>query len=376
MKRKRRRPPQDSFKFKLPRLQWRWPTLNYKLWLLFFLAILLLLFRLALIPRIVKTGPAKIQKKTVLEVQTTVRAVLKQFGIDQEHLSVEDSVTRVLVPKDFSFFVFYGVLRDELEDMGAEIIDCHKSGDHIFMSVGEDNEAAEHLLFVKSRRIETDQGRAAIIIDDFGYSFSKLARSFVTLSAPITISVIPGLAASQKVAEIAHLHGKQVLVHMPMEPEHEKVVDEGFTLITGQDPGKVSLRLRQAFAQIPVAVGMNNHQGSKATQDPALMDAVMGALKDLNKFFIDSRTSSQSIAYQTAKKYDIPSGESRLFLDAEDNTAFIRRQLARMAQMAKDQGSVIAIGHVRKRTLAVLEEMLPTLKASGVTFVFVSEVIN
>lgn len=376
MKRKKRRPPQKSLQFKLPQLHWRWPLLNYKLWLLISLAVVLLLFRVVIIPKIVTTEPVEIRKKSAADVTTTVRSVLEQFGIHQNQLSLQDSVTRVLMPRDFAFFIFYNQLRSELESRGGRIIDCRKVKDGILMSIGDGHEVTEYLLFVKSRRFEMDQGRAAIIIDDFGYSFNKLSRSFLTLSEPITISIIPGLDASQKVAEIAHLHGKQILVHMPMEPESEKIVDEGFTLITGQDQGKVSVRLRQAFAQIPVAVGLNNHQGSKATQNQELMNAVMVTLKDMNKFFIDSRTSSQSIAFRTAKQYDIPSGENQLFLDAEDNAVFIRRQLTRMAQMAKEDGSVIAIGHVRKRTLAVLEEMLPTLKASGLQLVYASDVIN
>ena len=375
MQRKKRKNKKSDIEFKLPHINFQWPELNTKTWILLALTIVLLFVNFVFIPILKKPGP-QIKNTTVLKISTTILDVLNEFSIYEEHITREDTLLRVLLPHDFAFFRFYDVLRSELQGIGANILDCRKIENGTLMSIGEKGIVAENILFVKSRQVHTTLGRAAIIIDDFGYSFNKLTRSFLTMQVPITISIIPGLSYSQKVAEIANLHGKQVLVHMPMEPEREKYTDEGFTLITGQDPGKVSLRLRQAFAQIPMAAGLNNHQGSKATADRVLMEAVMQSLKGLNKFFVDSRTSPASVAYQTAKDYRIPTGQNRIFLDAKDNKEFIRNQLDRMRQIAREQGSVIAIGHVRKRTLAVLQEKTPQLKASGITFVSVSKVLD
>ncbi|MBN1561758.1 divergent polysaccharide deacetylase family protein [candidate division KSB1 bacterium] len=375
MKRKARQINKRRFEFKLPRLQFRRPAIPAKLWILIALAVVLLFVNIIFIPTIKKPS-TRMKSSTVVAVSRTVRDALAQFEISEEKITLDDSLTRILIPSDFPFFGFYDVLRSELATIGASIIDCRKTDGGTVMSVGKNNIVIENLLFVTSRRLYSTQGSAAIIIDDFGYSFNSLARSFLTMQVPLTISIIPGLNYSQKVAEIASLHGKEVLVHMPMEPEKEKYRDEGFTLITGQDPGKVSLRLRQAFAQIPMAAGLNNHQGSKATADRELMEMVMQSLQGMNKFFVDSRTSPASVAYQIARSYNVPAGQNRFFLDAEDDKNFIRKQLMQMTQIAKQQGSVIAIGHVRKRTLAVLEEMLPQLKSSGITFVPVSHVLD
>ena len=375
MKRKTRHTKDKNFDFKLPRFKFRWPVLQTKYWVLIVVTLILIFVNLFFIPAMKKSQP-RLKNSTVFEVSKTTRDVLAQFGIYDDYISQDDSITTILIPREFGFFGFYDALRSALQNIGADILDCRKADNGTLMSIGVRDIVIENLMFVVSRRSTTAQGNAAIIIDDFGYSFNNVTRTFLTMQVPITISIIPGLANTQKVAEIANLHGKEVLVHMPMEPEREKYEDEGFTLITGQDPGKVSLRLRQAFAQIPVAVGLNNHQGSKATSDPDLMQSLMQSLQGMNKFFIDSRTSQASVAYQTAKRYNIPTAKNQLFLDAEDEKSFIRNQLVRMTHIAKEHGSVIAIGHVRKRTLAVLEEKIPQLKASGINFVYVSDVLE
>ncbi|MBN1466172.1 divergent polysaccharide deacetylase family protein [candidate division KSB1 bacterium] len=374
MKRKTRQIKDKKSKFKTPHFEFRWPALPTKFWILIGLAIVLLVVNF-LIP-VARKPSTRLKRATVVEVSETVRDVLGKFDIFDDKITKAEGLTKILIPNDFAFFGFYDVLRSELKNVGASIIDCRKTADGTVMSIGKGKIVIEDLLFVSSRRVTMTQGNAAIIIDDFGYAFNSLARSFLTMQTPLTISIIPGLAHSQRVAEIAGLHGKEVLVHMPMEPEREKYSDEGFTLITGQDPGKVSLRLRQAFAQIPMAVGLNNHQGSKATADRELMRVVMQSLQGMNKFFVDSRTSQASVAYETARSYRVPAGQNRLFLDAEDDKGFIRKQLAQMSRIAKEQGSVIAIGHVRKKTLDVLQEMIPQLKSSGITFVYVSDVLD
>lgn len=344
--------------------------------LLSVLAVLLLIFNLWIIP-IIKPQPApKPKAKPMLETSHTVRNTLAQFGIYEDSLSPDDSVTQVLIPRDFSFYTFYAVLRSELENIGAEILESKKTDDGILLTVGKNDDISEHLLFTKSRRVRAQQGVAALIIDDFGYSANRTARDFLDLDVPLTISIIPGLDNSQRIADLANLQGKEVMVHMPMEPLHEKVVDDGFTLYAGQEAGRVSLRLRQAFAQIPMARGLNNHQGSKATADKELMDIVMQTLDGMNKYFVDSWTSPQSVAYETAQRYNVATAQNKLFIDAEDDRTFIRNQLNKMANLAKQNGDVVAIGHVRKRTLSVLQEMIPILKASGVTFVYASDVVN
>ncbi len=361
----------------LPKINITWPAINPVILALSILAILLLIFNLKIIPLIKPQRPVeKIEERPTLETTDTVRNALAQFGVYEDNISFDGSITQVVVPRDFSFFTFYAVLRSELDTIGAHIIESQKTDDGITMTIGKGDRISEKLFFTKSRREQTQRGRAAIIIDDFGYSDNKTARDFLNMNLPLTVSIIPGLSSSQRIAELASLQGKEVMIHMPMQPKDEKVQDEGFLLYPGLEPGRVSMRLRQAFAQIPMAEGLNNHQGSAATADAALMNTVMITLQGMNKFFIDSWTSPQSVAFQTAQQHNVPTAKNTLFIDANDDKTFIRNQLNKIAQLAKQDGEVIAIGHVRKRTLAVLQEMIPILKASGVTFVYASDVVN
>jgi polysaccharide deacetylase 2 family uncharacterized protein YibQ len=376
MQRKKRQSPHKGVELNLPKLNLKMPPINPAILALSILAVLLLIFNIFIIPKIKPRPVEQAQPKPSLETIQTVRNTLAQFGIYEDDISFDGTMTQVLIPRDFSFFTFYAVLRSELDNIGAEIIESQKTDDGITMKVGKDERVSEELLFSKSRRVQTRRGQAAIIIDDFGYSANKTARDFLMLNVPLTVSIIPGLDHSQRLAELANLQGKEVMIHMPMQPKDQKVPDDGFLLYPGLAPGRVSMRLRQAFAQIPMADGLNNHQGSLATADADLMNTVMITLQGMDKFFIDSWTSPQSVAFETAKQHNVPTARNKIFIDANDDKTFIRNQLNLLAKQAKEQGDVIAIGHVRKRTLAVLQEMIPILKASGVTFVNASDLVN
>lgn len=346
------------------------------LWLLTILCIVLVIVNLFIYPLLRKSSKSRIRQNKRLEITSTVHRVLSQFEIDSTRISPRDTLSQVIVPQEFPFFQFYASLREHLQSLDGTILDCVKQGNSILMVIGYRQHEAERYVFVPSRAVQISEGNVAIIIDDFGYSFNALVRDFLTLEAPITISIIPGLKYTKKIEEIAGLHNKEILVHMPMEPLYEEVKDNGFYLFTGQDPGRTSLRVRQAFAQIPLANGMNNHQGSKATMDSALMSIVMFTLQDMEKYFIDSRTHSESIAYRVAQKLGLPSGENKLFLDDRDDDEFITSQLELAATLAKEQGSAIAIGHVRKNTFDVLQKNIPSLQSKGITLVYASALLN
>ena len=200
-------------------------------------------------------------------------------------------------------------------------------------------------------------------------------KEFILFPKRITLSIIPGLKESTQVAREAQLAQKEVLIHMPMEPLEEKYSDEGFTILTGQDPGIVRLRIRRACSVLPMSVGINNHLGSKATADVDLMRVVMSEIKTTGRFFVDSRTSPESVALSVAKSMKLRAAANQVFLDVEDDEEFISGQLKKLAELATTKGKAIAIGHVRKKTLHVLKSELPALEARGIELVFVSETL-
>ena len=217
--------------------------------------------------------------------------------------------------------------------------------------------------------------RLAIILDDLGYDRGAAAAVFA-LPYALTLSVLPNLPHSADVAEEADRRGYQVLLHLPMESANGGAKPEAIELRRGMQPGEVTRLLAEMLETVPHAVGVNNHQGSLATADAPLMAAVMAALRERQLFFIDSRTTTATVAYDAAVEARVPAASRKVFLDDIPAREAILRQLALAARHARQQGSAIAIGHPYPATLQALEEYLPQLEAQGIALVFASELVR
>lgn len=219
------------------------------------------------------------------------------------------------------------------------------------------------------------QARMAIILDDFGYSSGVIGR-FNSLPIPLTYAVLPYHDASTEAAERGYQAGKQIMLHLPMESLGD-VGAESITIRTYMSTEEVQSITNKALDSIPHAIGVNNHQGSKATADEATMHAVLQALQRYGVFFVDSHTNSQSVALRTARNMGIAAGINELFLDNVNDVSAIEEKLEQAATMALNSpgGYVIVIGHARPNTAVALENMIPRLQARGIEFVFVSTVV-
>ena len=200
------------------------------------------------------------------------------------------------------------------------------------------------------------------------------ADALLALPFPLTISVLPHLPLSAEVAEEAYRRGDQIMLHLPMEPEAEGGGSEGATpedieLRVGMSPDQVSSTLDGMLETVPHAAGVNNHEGSRATADLPLMDALMPALRDRNLFFIDSRTTAATVAYDAAERAGVRAASRKVFLDDTPTKDAILAQLELAARDASRDGSAIAIGHPHPATIAALAEGVPALEARGVRLV-------
>ena len=217
--------------------------------------------------------------------------------------------------------------------------------------------------------------RLAIIIDDLGYDRAA-ADSLLALGFPLTVSVLPHLPLSTEVAEEAYLRGEQVMLHLPMQSESDAAKTEEVELRVGMNEQQVDSALAGMLETVPHAVGVNNHQGSRATADPALMAALMPELRRRGLFFVDSRTLASTVAYDTAERLGVRAASRRVFLDDSANRDAILGQLELAARDANRDGFAIAIGHPRPDTIATLAEALPQLEARGIRLVFVSDIVK
>jgi polysaccharide deacetylase 2 family uncharacterized protein YibQ len=219
-------------------------------------------------------------------------------------------------------------------------------------------------------------GVIVLVIDDFGYRNDNISDGFLNLSIPITCAIIPGHTASKKFAEKAVSYGKEVIIHMPMESENYSPGEDEYKLLTSMTSELLENKLIQAFESLPEAVGMNNHQGSKATSDSKTMTVLASVLKDRGKYFIDSRTSSLTIGEKTMISFGVPTARRNIFLDNNNDLDRIEEQMNKLANSAKKNGVAVGLGHARKNTLSVIEKVVPDLLDKGFVFQFASQVVK
>ena len=226
---------------------------------------------------------------------------------------------------------------------------------------------------------EIDQdtlGVIVLVIDDFGYRNDNISDGFLNLNIPITCAIIPGHTASKKFAEKAVSYGKEVIIHMPMESENYSPGEDEYKLLTSMTSELLENKLIQAFESLPEAIGMNNHQGSKATSDSKTMTVLASVLKDRGKYFIDSRTSSLTIGEKTMISFGVPTARRNIFLDNNNDLDKIEEQMNKLANSAKKNGVAVGLGHARKNTLSVIEKVVPNLLDKGFVFQFASQVVK
>jgi polysaccharide deacetylase 2 family uncharacterized protein YibQ len=217
-------------------------------------------------------------------------------------------------------------------------------------------------------------GQLALVIDDLGRSLDEVA-ALDRLGVPLSYSVLPFETLTGPVVARLSAERREILCHLPMEPAN------------GHDPGPGALReamdldalaaaTRKALDQVPGAVGANNHMGSELTADRAAMGTVLDVLQRSGLFFLDSRTSAESVGFTLARSLGLPTAQRDVFLDDDADPAAIRREFARFLALSRERGAAVAIAHPRPSTLEVLREEVPAARRQGFTFVPVSFLVS
>jgi len=221
----------------------------------------------------------------------------------------------------------------------------------------------------------TGTARLAIILDDLGGDRAA-ADAIFALPYPLTISVLPNHAHSTEIAEEAHRLGYEVMLHLPMQSVADET-PEAQELRPGMPANEIPVLFEQLMESVPYATGVNNHQGSQATADATLMEELMPILQKWNLFYVDSRTTAATVAYDTAQHVGVRSGFRNVpFLDDVAEVSAVRKQLELAFRGARDKGEAIAIGHPHPATLQALREILPQAEAQGIHLVHASDVVH
>lgn len=216
--------------------------------------------------------------------------------------------------------------------------------------------------------------RLAIIIDDCG-QWPDTERGFIALPAALTLSVLPFMRYGTQIARDADAAGKGVMLHLPMEPRSGPDAGPG-SVTTAMDDAAIAARVRDDLAAVPLAAGVNNHEGSRATADDRVMRDVAAVLAQRHVFFIDSRTGADTVAERDAAAAGVLTARRDVFIDDVADVAATESQLRRAADVAKANGSAIAIGHPRPTTLVAVRTLLPELEKSGIVLVLARDLVR
>jgi len=215
----------------------------------------------------------------------------------------------------------------------------------------------------------------ALIIDDIGYCIPR-ARQFLRLNIPITFSILPRVPHSRELAREIAEHGHDVMLHQPMEPYNSRLDPGPGALYEGDDPSRISGVIEDNIAEVPGAIGVNNHMGSRLTECQPEIQEALRVIKRNELFFVDSRTSLRSKAYRTARNLHLTADRRNVFLDTVRSESTILYRLNQLRRCAYRYGHAIGIGHPFPETACAIEYFLRNPKTSDISFVHISEIMS
>jgi uncharacterized protein len=219
-----------------------------------------------------------------------------------------------------------------------------------------------------------DRPRIALIIDDIGFNL-KRAEQFLKADIPLTFSVLPRLCGSEACARALHARGHEIMLHQPMEPFNAEVDPGPGAIFVDDRPECIHQVVAENLAALPHVVGVNNHMGSKYTQQAQKMGPVLEVVKNRGLFFVDSLTSVHSTAYACARQMGISTKRRDLFLDNQREVTSVVLQMERLRIHAQRHGSAIGIGHPLRITAEAILRFLDQPESRAIEFVTISKVI-
>lgn len=342
--------------------------------------------------------PDKIPPPVILQSKVSPKAfsaglngnlieTLSDFGIEEQNLTRKDidtsidtirHVYTIRVPEKASLTLINLKITSMAKNMGGSVFSGIEgsNGKTLTITLGSGKIPTDIVVLKKVKGIELIQAKMAIIIDDLGIKSLNSAQRLCRLGQTVTLSILPFQRRTSKVVELAVETGTPYMLHMPMEPMSSKANPGKGAILTEDSKSQVIEKLEKAFRDVRGARGINNHMGSKATENVRSMEMVMNFLDEHNYFFIDSKTSLNTAGYRISQISGVKSAIIDGYLDVSDDRADIEKKLDYLAQNAFSNGYAVAICHDRANTVAVLERMLPELEKKGIKFVEISELIR
>lgn len=224
------------------------------------------------------------------------------------------------------------------------------------------------------RSVRFKKARVALVLDDWGYNLENL-EMLRKIKQPVTLSVLPNLPYSQTIAEFSRGKNIEIILHLPLESYNHSHM-ENDTICCNMKEDEIAEIFNEALVSVPYSRGISNHMGSRATEDKNVMSVIFGQMKKKEFFFLDSVVTKKTICRGLARKIGLKFAKRDVFLDNEDDKFYIKSQMEKLAELAKINGQAVGIGHDRQLTLEVICEEMENLEKRGITFVFLSQLVN
>jgi polysaccharide deacetylase 2 family uncharacterized protein YibQ len=328
----------------------------------FFLGVFLILGGYLYLTREKPPSQEEFSEKVIL-VDQIVRGQLYEMGIQKKNILLQQSSSRkaggltwkqsslkvrVLRPRSFSSIE--GDFKRSLSALGETVsIQSSETAESLRLEIKVLNRVTHQLIFVPSPPSTLKAAlhpKIAIVIDDLG-SKDKISQELLRWDLPITFAILPFAPFSKRLAGEAHRRGKEVILHLPMEP--------------------------QGYPQIK---GVSNHMGSRLMEDPEKIKIVFSELKRRGLFFLDNRTTAQTTGLQVAQSVGLKAVERSVFIDHSTTEEDIKGQLEQLIQVSLSRGKAIGIGHPHPSTIKSIKEMIPKMKEKGIEIVPLSAVME
>lgn len=217
--------------------------------------------------------------------------------------------------------------------------------------------------------------RIAIIIDDLGYQLD-LGRRAISLPGPVACAILPSTPSATSLAEAAFASGKDVLLHLPLEPVSQDDQSDPGGILLDMSRDQFATTFSADLESVPHAIGVNSHRGSMLTRHPGHMGWLMEELRTHGDLiFVDSYTTHKSVALQLARESAVAAVKRDVFLDPDRSPETAEREFGRLKELARRNGAAVGIGHPYPSTLALLEREIPRLSGEGIELVSISELV-
>jgi hypothetical protein len=358
----------------------------------FFLGVLLAFGGSIYLAREKALSPKDFSQKVFL-VDQIIQSQLYEIGIAKKNILLhqsslkkekdlvwKESSLRVQILPSVPFSLIEGNMRRSLSTLGTPVsIQSSQGSGSLQLEVKVLDRVTHQLTFVPSIPAPFRTAlhpKIAIVIDDLGGE-NKISQELLHWNLPVTFSILPFAPHSKTLAGEAHRRGKEVILHLPMEPHGYPEVRPGEgVLLQKMDEEKLLHQLSKDIEAVPYIKGVSNHMGSRLMEDSEKMRIIFSELKRRDLFFLDSRTTPQTVGLQVAQSVGLRVMERSLFIDHSSNEEEIKQKIERLIQFSLSNGKAIGIGHPHPSTLKILKEMIPKMKEKGIELVPLSAVVE